>query len=189
MARPREFETNKALAKAMDVFWQRGYSDATLPDLLAGMNLTRGSLYKAFKDKKSLFLLVLSNYDEQAVGEAVDLLTNPEQDGLERISELFGSIVLRTVAGDRRGCLLCSAISGPASYDSDIAEHALRSLDRMRGAFQVALQASMSSSDATRYTPMLVSQYVGLQVMSQSSVPASMIRDSVEAIGLVLQKV
>ena len=45
------------------VFWQKGYEDASLPDLLEGMGLTRGSLYKAFKDKKSLFLKVLERYD------------------------------------------------------------------------------------------------------------------------------
>jgi len=36
MARPREFDTGIALAKAMGVFGEHGYDDATLPDLLAG---------------------------------------------------------------------------------------------------------------------------------------------------------
>lgn len=185
MARPREFDTDKALAKAMDVFWQFGYSDATLPDLLEGMSLTRGSLYKAFKDKKSLFLIVLSNYDEQAVSDAVALLTNPDQDGLDRITALFDSIVATVEAGDRRGCLLCSTIAGPASYDSEIAEYAVKSLDRMYAAFQVALEASPARAGAVRLSHLLVTQYVGLQIMSQSSIPVSTVKQNVEALKML----
>ena len=52
MARPREFDEAEVIRLAADVFWQKGYQDAALPDLLAGMKLTRGSLYKAFGEKK-----------------------------------------------------------------------------------------------------------------------------------------
>ena len=65
MARPREFEPAEAVEKAMQVFWQHGYEDASLPDLLNGMGLTRGSLYKAFGDKRQLFLRALERYLEQ----------------------------------------------------------------------------------------------------------------------------
>ena len=54
MARPREFDTDVALSGAMDVFWEHGYEGASLPDLLIGMHLTRGSLYKAFNGEKTL---------------------------------------------------------------------------------------------------------------------------------------
>ena len=47
MARPREFEIDDALQDAMAVFWRKGYDGASLPDLLDGMGIARGSLYKA----------------------------------------------------------------------------------------------------------------------------------------------
>ena len=76
MARPRAFNTDQAIDKAMQVFWTHGYEGASLPDLLDGMGLTRGSLYKAFTDKKTLFLKVLDHYENEAVKAAVDLLTD-----------------------------------------------------------------------------------------------------------------
>lgn len=182
MARPREFDIDTALAKAMDVFWEHGYGDASLPDLLKGMNLTRGSLYKAFKDKKSLYLLVLSNYDEQAVSGAVALLTDQDLPGWDRIIMLFESIITRVNAGDRRGCLLCSALAGPASYDADFAGPAVESLERMRKAFATALKATDLSSEAVRLSHVLVTQYVGLQIMSQTSMPASTLQQNVDAL-------
>ena len=76
MARPRSFDTDVAVEKAMQVFWTHGYEGASLPDLLEGMGLTRGSLYKAFTDKKSLFLKVLEHYEGKAVQSGVALLTD-----------------------------------------------------------------------------------------------------------------
>lgn len=182
MARPREFDPDETLAKAMGVFWETGYGEAKLPDLLKGMNLSRGSLYKAFKDKKSLFLLVLSHYDEQAVSKAVTLLTDPKHDGWDRVFTVFESIAKTVEAGDRRGCLLCSAIAGPASYDSEIAAFANKSLDRMRVAFEQAILESANPHDAANLAHFLVTQYVGLRILSRTNVTPTIIKKNVEAL-------
>ncbi len=166
----------------MAVFWERGYSDSSLPDLLAAMALTRGSLYKAFKDKKSLFLEVLRVYDEQAVNDAVKLLSDGTIDGWDRIMLLFGSIADTFEAGDRRGCLLCSTVAGPAVFDSDIAAYATEMLARMRAAFQTAVEASDHSDDAENVAQLLVTQYVGMRVVSRSNVPPTTVRQSVAAL-------
>ena len=182
MARPREFDTDETLARAMDVFWKTGYDEAKLPDLLAGMNLSRGSLYKAFKDKKSLFLLVLDHYDEQAVSGAVTLLTQSKQDGWARIFSIFEMIEQTVDAGDRRGCLLCSAIAGPASHDAEIAAFANKSLDRMRVAFEQAITESDNPRNAASLAHLLVTQYVGLRIMSRTSVSTGIIKKNVNAL-------
>ena len=59
MGRPREFDVDKALDRAMGVFWQKGYEGASLQDLLHAMEIARGSLYKAFEDKHSIYLAPL----------------------------------------------------------------------------------------------------------------------------------
>ncbi len=53
----------------MNVFWTRGYHATSMTDLLEGTGLSRGSLYKAFGDKKSLFLLALECYAEAGLEE------------------------------------------------------------------------------------------------------------------------
>jgi len=182
MARPREFDTNATLTKAMNVFWEAGYSEAKLPDLLTGMNLTRGSLYKAFKDKKSLFLLVLNNYDEDAVSGAVAMLTDPQTGGWDRIFAVFDSIVDAVESGDHRGCLLCTAIAGPACFDSDIAAFANKSLDRMRKAFEQAVRDSSEFDNAENTARFLITQYVGMRILSRSGASAAVLRQNVEAL-------
>ncbi len=188
MARPREFDTDTALAKAMNVFWEHGYADASLPDLLTGMELSRGSLYKAFKDKKSLFLKVLNNYDEQAVSDAVTLLTDSTQDGWGRIFALFGSIADTVDAGDRRGCLLCSAIAGPAAYDQEIAAFATKSLDRMRSAFVVALNEALPPAQVAPLADLLVTQYVGMRIMSRTNASVLSLRRNIIALKAIARQ-
>src|ERR1700750_1131519 len=54
--RPRSFDVDAAVERAMQAFWSRGYHATALPDLLRATKLSRGSLYAAFGDKHSLFL-------------------------------------------------------------------------------------------------------------------------------------
>ncbi|MCM2448240.1 TetR/AcrR family transcriptional regulator [Rahnella sp. CG8] len=65
--RPREFDLTEATEKALQVFKAHGFAAASLSDLLDGTGLSRGSLYKAFGDKHSLFLSVLELYTENGL--------------------------------------------------------------------------------------------------------------------------
>lgn len=187
MARPREFETEAALDGAMAVFWAMGYDGASLPLLLDGMGLTRGSFYKAFGDKKSLFLMILRRYEDHAVTPAVELLSDRAiPNGAERIRQLFASVLEDVRAGDDRGCLFCSAAAGPAAEDEDIAQVTLGLLKRMEGAFETAIdQSDLSSSEngsRADLAHLLVTQYVGLRILARSKAPLAFLQQSVQAI-------
>lgn len=187
MARPREFDTDSALADAMNVFWEHGYDAASLRQLLTGMGLTRGSLYKAFIDKKSLFLRVLNRYEVEAVQPAVALLTTSPVDGIERINTLFASVIETAQGGDRRGCLLCSAAAGPAAVDEDIAEIVHGQLGNMRQAFDDALAqsqawATVGHEERSEAAYLLMSQYVGVRVLVRSNAPIWKVQRCVSAL-------
>lgn len=182
MARPREFEIDDALAKALDVFWEHGYANASLPDLLEGMGLTRGSLYKAFTDKQTLFLRVLEKYDTQSVNDAVVLLTSSDQGGWARIFQLFDTVEAAVRNGDQRGCLLCSAIAGPAAYDNDIEKLAYKSLNRLQKAFQEALRDVVPSADAPALSHLLITQYIGIRIVARTNNALPAISQSIAAL-------
>ncbi|WP_299367009.1 TetR/AcrR family transcriptional regulator [uncultured Tateyamaria sp.] len=192
MARPRTFDTDEAVEKAMQVFWTHGYEGASLPDLLEGMGLTRGSLYKAFTDKKTLFLKVLDHYEGKAVRAGVDLLTDPGiPNGAERIMAMFTNSYRAVTEGDQRGCLLCTAAAGPSTYDDEIAEAVSRGLGAMRDGIDVALQASPKHADlkpsARRaLADMLVAQYMGLRTMARARIDTETLRNAVRSVGVML---
>jgi TetR/AcrR family transcriptional repressor of nem operon len=188
MARPREFSIETATQNAMHVFWAHGYDGASLPELLKGMGIARGSFYKAFDGKKPLFMSVLDLYDQEAIRPAVTLLSGPDDvDGWKRIMLLFNQVVAVVASGDHRGCLVCTAAAGPAANDADIAKAVGLALDKMRKGFETALGASRQHSDLNvqqrrAFADMLTAQYVGLRILARSRAPLATLERSFSAI-------
>jgi AcrR family transcriptional regulator len=65
--RPREFDPDTALQRALDVFWRRGYEGASLQELTRAMGVNRPSLYAAFGNKEDLFRKALDRYESMHV--------------------------------------------------------------------------------------------------------------------------
>jgi len=176
MARPREFDIDDAVEKAMGVFWKLGYAGASLPDLLDSMGIARGSFYKAFGSKKDLFLLTLHRYDEHVVKPAVSMLTSVDGNGLDRIEAVFRGSLQRALDGDRTGCLLCNTAAENGDTDADITAAIDDQLSRLTGGFAAALQdseawASASNDAREAQANSLTLSYVGLRILSKSNGP------------------
>ena len=90
--RPREFDTQEALSKAILVFWEKGYRGTSLDDLTEAMEINRPSLYSAFGDKQQLFLMAVDQYRDRYIVPVVRKLLTCEnlRDGL---TEFFRSMV------------------------------------------------------------------------------------------------
>ena len=67
MARPREFDIDLALKRAMSVFWAKGYAATSMDDLQRAMQIGRQSLYAAFGDKRRLYVEALERYQRDSV--------------------------------------------------------------------------------------------------------------------------
>ena len=71
MARNVEFNEEEAIRKAMEVFWKKGYSGASLRDLTDAMQINSSSLYNTIGDKHELFVRCIKNYTETKMDEAL----------------------------------------------------------------------------------------------------------------------
>ena len=157
----------------MGVFWKHGYAGASLPDLLEGMGIARGSFYKAFGSKKDLFLLALDRYDTEVVEPAAVALAKPGEDGLDRIETVFKGSLQKALDGDRTGCLLCSTAAENGGTDPDIAAKIEDQLSRLTNGFAAALsdsEAWQSTTEDVRQAQAsaLTLSYVGLRILSKS---------------------
>ncbi len=104
----------------MGVFWSRGYHATALPDLLQATKLSRGSLYAAFGDKHSLFLLALDRYIADALAR-MDTELDPSREPVDGLRAYLAGYVDRTRgANGRRGCLLVATAMELAGQDAEV---------------------------------------------------------------------
>jgi AcrR family transcriptional regulator len=105
VGRPREFDADKALGRALQVFWRKGYEGASLPDLTAAMGISRPSLYAAFGNKEALFRKALDSYAGGPACYVREALHEPTARAVvERL--LRGAVELQTDKRNPPGCLM-----------------------------------------------------------------------------------
>jgi AcrR family transcriptional regulator len=104
LGRPREFDTEKALDLAMELFWRKGYEGTSLSDLTGTLGITRPSLYAAFGNKEALFRIVLDRYEARAGAYRSKALNAPTARAVaQRLLE--GAVDLHGDANNPAGCL------------------------------------------------------------------------------------
>ena len=116
--RPREFCVDEALAKALRVFWEKGYEGTSLNDLTEAMGITRPSLYAAFGNKESLFRKALDLYETEKLAYIGRALEQPTARGVAE-TMLRGSVdnVMSVNCDEPHGCMgvITSVACGPES--------------------------------------------------------------------------
>ena len=132
MPRIEEFNKEDVLQKAMNVFWEKGYSATSMQDLVDATGLNRSSIYNSFGSKMELYQDTLSEYQKKTVGifQKVLLRAKNPLDAIRSIFENFLPEIAEDVAG--KGCfvLSCKAEMGNGRTDIqkwllEIQEHSL----------------------------------------------------------------
>jgi AcrR family transcriptional regulator len=113
--RPRAFDVDEALERAVDVFWRHGFEGASLTDLTAAMRINKPSLYSVFGSKDELFRRAVARYAEHDMAYAREALAQSTAYDVARTFLRENAIAL-TREGRPPGCL---SIQGGVSCGSD----------------------------------------------------------------------
>lgn len=120
--RPREFDRDAALDKALQVFSERGYHAASISELTEAMDLASGSVYKAFKDKRGIFLAAFDRYRTVRRSMLYARMAKVGT-GREKVREVLIHYALSSHgAAGRCGCLVVSSANDLALFDEEAAE-------------------------------------------------------------------
>ena len=104
--RPRSFDKDAALARAMEVFWAKGYEGASMADLTAAMGIASPSLYAAFGSKEELFRQALTLYGSTEGGEIWDAVQNAPTARQAIEAYLMETARVFTRSGKPPGCMI-----------------------------------------------------------------------------------
>jgi AcrR family transcriptional regulator len=135
LGRPRAFDPDAALERAMHVFWAKGYEGAALSDLTRAMRINRPSLYAAFGNKEQLFRKVLDRYANGPLAYFRKALAAAKaRDVIEQI--FFGAA---RMAGDPRLPAGCLMVQGALAV-GDAAGSVQKEVAARRAASEIALR-------------------------------------------------
>jgi len=185
MARPRTFDRDEVLDRAVQLFWTQGYERTSVQDLVDSMGIQRGSLYAAFGDKKHLFLEALDRYEQTFRGEMERLLDGPGRahDGIRAVFER----VLHECSCDDgyKGCFMTNTAVALSEKDEDTIRRIHVNLKHMEDVFCEALQRDATAGTLGEHQPRRLARFLtnslqGLRVLSRCRADSDVLKDTIE---------
>ncbi|MGH0515266.1 TetR/AcrR family transcriptional regulator [Bacillus cereus] len=185
MARLREFDEEKALDAAMQLFWEKGYATTSLSDLTAKMEIQRPSLYAAFGDKEGLFEAALRRYTNLHA-TSIRTKLQKEQSVKESIRMFFENMVEEEYKREsNKGCFCINTMVEIAPHNEKFEvltrEHQMYLSVIFQELIAKGIQSGELQSDvnAKALAQTLVTSLIGLTVLMKSRPERSVVDNSV----------
>lgn len=189
----KTFDTEQAIASAMQVFWAKGYKSTSMADLLAATGLNKGSFYNAFGSKKQMFSACLEKYEQQETRDLLDRLAAKEQP-LEAIEAFFDALLeLGSSDTERKGCMLVNTALDFPNHDQDTQQKVVNSLAGVEQFFYQQIRLGQQQGmiqaqvDAAAMAQTLLTLSAGIRVLTRGVLEYSSIT-GIKAQALALLK-
>jgi len=191
MARPKEFDRDLALQKAMMVFWEKGYAATSAADLVQAMGIGRQSLYDTFGDKHQLYLEALALYSEASVAELVQSMRAARP--LEAIEAMLMAFAARPEQQNALGCMGINSICELGLQDEAVNAVRERSGAPLRASLIALLEQAKTAGDAdpgldaAAGADFILATLAGMKVIAKGGADAQALRSvgalAVQALG------
>jgi TetR/AcrR family transcriptional regulator, transcriptional repressor for nem operon len=148
VARPREFEYDDVIRKATYLFWRQGYQNTSIEQIEAATGLTKGSLYKAFDNKRDLFEKCLDHYMVRDSYKAI-FLRMVDRPLIETYAHILNLLIESAENDTKRpcGCLATNVIRELSVSDSVLAKEASDGLAGMQQAMEFRLSWAIDKGE------------------------------------------
>jgi AcrR family transcriptional regulator len=146
--RPRAYQPEVALGKALDLFRKDGFAATSLDDLSAATGMNRPSLYGAFGDKRELYIKSYARYRADARAAMIDIFSDqmPIRQRLARIYAVALDIYLSGDAGPR-GCFTVMTAASEAVSDPQIRAMVLEGFSELDKAFAACFRRAKEKGE------------------------------------------
>ncbi|QSQ11879.1 TetR/AcrR family transcriptional regulator [Myxococcus landrumensis] len=184
MGRPKTFDEDAVLDRAIDQFWTTGYHAVSVRDLETSTGVLKGSLYATFGDKRALFLASLRRYADQSVVDIHALLAKgaTPRAGLEHYLRVRGKECIGPTR--TRGCFLANTAAEVAPHDPEVRAVVGQSFAKLADALEPTLREAQKQGlvsrrhDAHALAAHLVVLVQGMSIVGKTEPDSSLIRSS-----------
>jgi TetR/AcrR family transcriptional regulator, transcriptional repressor for nem operon len=182
MSRPREFDVDLALDRALDAFWSKGYEATSLDELCEATGLSRSSLYGTFGSKRELLLQAVDRYVERRTPDLAAILAQqPVQAAFAALARQF---IDQIVSGPgRRGCFLGNCAAELPRGDRAAMVRVRQGLERTQATFRAALMQGAArkelaaDADLDALARFLTAGFQGLRLVGKVNPDRALLED------------
>jgi TetR/AcrR family transcriptional regulator, transcriptional repressor for nem operon len=179
MPRYKEFDPEACLEQVMRLFWQKGYQETSMADLVRHSGVQRYGLYETFGGKQELFQRSLDLYLSTIIAQHFVLFEEEKvEPSLVAIKQFFRQFVeLLDHPSSSFGCLIINTAVEVESHDEAVASIVQQYFNRLRRGFERALKSAKqngeiaASSDISQVTDFLIGSVLGLTTYARLPVP------------------
>jgi TetR/AcrR family transcriptional repressor of nem operon len=173
MARTKDFDENEVLAKAIQVFWHKGYNGTSMQDLVDGLGISRSSLYDTYTDKHTLFIKALESYQEgssEKMQEVIDSATTAK-DTIKKLLEFISSQML--CDEQQKGCFIVNAEVEMAPHDTEVSKMVCLNDQQTEDTFYRVIKKGQDSGEIKNRDARALARFIfnavkGMQVTAKS---------------------
>ncbi len=159
MGRNLGFDKAHAVEQATRLFWAKGYSNASLRELLKVMGIGESSFYHLFKSKEDLYLTCLKHYNDAITRRRLAVLES-EKSAKRGVRKFFGT-VLDELDDPKtpRVCLMAGSLSADVLDVSAFQEYVVGEMNLFESAFTQRLKAAKKSGElSSGFSPAVAAQ-------------------------------
>ena len=182
--RPRAYEPDVALGKALDLFRKEGFAATSLDDLSAATGMNRPSLYGAFGDKRALYIKSYQRYRDDARAAMIGIFRD-EMPIRQRLQKIYAVALDIYLSGESpRGCFTVMTAASEAVADPDIRAMVLEGFAELDKAFAACFRLAkekgelVGSADTTVLSQLASATIHSIAIRARAGVP----RKELEAI-------
>ncbi|MCZ4372354.1 TetR/AcrR family transcriptional regulator [Vibrio diazotrophicus] len=172
MARKSNFDRDEKLVQAMELFWQKGYANTAISDLIDSLQINRFSLYNSFGDKQNLYYEALEKYLSSVSIPTLSSLENQEA-SLEELEQFLKQFA-QMQRLNNRGCFMQNALVEHAGTDDTVLQKGHFLFDHLieiisRAISNAQRQSKLRASHDPRALAQLVlTQMQGMRVLGKA---------------------
>ena len=186
MARTKDFDENEVLAKAIQLFWYKGYNGTSMQDLVDGLGISRSSLYDTYKDKHTLFVKALESYQNSGAARISDIIehSGSAKDTIKKLLELATTDLLSDK--QQKGCFMVNAEVEVAPHDAEVNNLVCKNDQQMGEAFYLVIKKGQESGelkneeDARALSRFIFNAVKGMRVTGKSVTDPSVFNDIIK---------
>ena len=177
--RPKEFDREEALDKAVELFWEKTYGAVGMAELATHMGIGRQSLYDTYGNKEQIFLEALARYMDREIAP-MNALLRREGSALANFRELLEVLGARSVSHDRKGCLLVTTMVEHGPMGDEAARLVRDRVLRIEDGFRQTLERAAAdgelpgSAEPAQMAALLVATMFGMATLARIGLAAEL---------------